>query len=100
MVKIKMLKSRTGSPDGLRSCFYEAGETYDMGKELALAFLGMRGVAEDVSETIIFKVQDAVKDMLGIKDDEKREEIKPPNDNDADDRKNKDRKKEPIKRGR
>jgi hypothetical protein len=38
-VKIKMLESRTGSPDGVTVCSYARGEQYELPDDLARVFV-------------------------------------------------------------
>jgi len=39
MVKIKMLETRTGSPDGVSVCSYIKGEHYELPDDLARVFV-------------------------------------------------------------
>ncbi|MGL6349728.1 MAG: hypothetical protein ACRC2U_07780 [Aeromonas sp.] len=48
-VKVQMLKSKAGSPDGIQVVFYTEGETYDVPLALAESFV-TEGVAEQVAE--------------------------------------------------
>lgn len=48
MLKVKMLKTTPGSPDGIRVQRYDEGEVYDLSDALAKAFVDHMNVAEYV----------------------------------------------------
>lgn len=51
MVKIKMLETRTGSPDGMTVCSYVRGEQYEMPDGLAKVFVN-EGWGKQVSTRV------------------------------------------------
>jgi hypothetical protein len=48
-MRVRMLRTQRGSPDGIASVEYEAGESYDLPASLAQAFLVMRVAEEDTA---------------------------------------------------
>jgi hypothetical protein len=56
-MKIKMLRTENGSPDGLRVRLYEEGMAEDVADELALAFIGM-GAAEAANDSAEIETQE------------------------------------------
>lgn len=51
-MKIRMLTTKRGSPDGLEIREYEAGKKYDLPERLAGNFLG-QGAAEEDKELVL-----------------------------------------------
>jgi hypothetical protein len=51
-MKVKMIKTKKGSPDGFTVCEYLIGESYDIPDDLAKVFIEME-VAEEFEEAVI-----------------------------------------------
>ena len=65
-MKIKMLKSQSGSNDGIEVRLYEEGQQYDVGEDLGNVFLKMK-VCEIIKEEDIEKKKKMVGEAPGEK---------------------------------
>lgn len=79
-MKIKMIKTTDGSPDGININTYEKGKKYDIPEDLAGNFIGQNAAVEDKEKEKAPENEEEVLEDLGPQAPENEEKEKAPED--------------------